>query len=312
MSSSAPSPPRGGGDAFVVADDVRAAVDAERPIVALETSVIGQGLPPTRNLECVERMGSAVRRSGAVPAWIGVVGGSMTVGLSERELAAIAEPGASRKVTRRELPVALARAELGATTVSATLWAAHRAGIPVVATGGIGGVHPGGGDVSADLIELARTPGLLVCSGPKSIVDLVRTSERLEELGVVVVGFGTDRMPAFLAAASEVELAHRVDSPDQAAELLAAAEALGTPSTIVLCNPVPAGAALHADVVAEAVRAAQRGAEGAGVRGRELTPYLLARIAEETGGASVEANLALLGSNAALAGEIAAERARRR
>ena len=162
-------------------------------MVALETSVVSQGLPPPRNLECLERMNAAIRSAGAVPAWIGVMQGEVVVGLSAEELQAFAEPGSAIKVARRDLPVAIASGGLGATTVSSTIWAAHRAGIRVGATGGIGGVHPrsgdGSGDVSADLVELARTPVLLVCSGPKSIVDPVATADRLEELGVEMVGY---------------------------------------------------------------------------------------------------------------------------
>lgn len=290
---------------FVVGEEIRDALSAGRPVVALETSVIGQGLPHPRNLECADRMSAAVRQRGAVPAWVGVVAGSIAVGLSETDLAAIAEPGRSVKVARRDLPIAVAEGSLGATTVSATIWASHPVGIRVGATGGIGGVHHGSGDVSADLLELARTPGLLVCSGPKSIVDPVATAERLEELGVALVGFGTGRLPFFLSRDAGVELAHRVRSVSEAAAIAGAAEGLGARSTIVLCNPVPERHALDPGTVAEAVVVAERAAAKDGVRGAELTPYLLARIAEETDGASTEANLALLESNAGLAGELA-------
>jgi pseudouridine-5'-phosphate glycosidase len=210
------------------------------------------------------------------------------------------------KVARRDLPVAVARGELGATTVSATIWASNQAGISVTATGGIGGVHRGERwDVSADLGELARTPGLLVCSGPKSIVDPFATLERIEELGVAVVGYGVDKLPFFLAREAAVELERRVDTPEEAASLLAAQSQLGTRSTILLCNPVPASSALELDELAAATSRAEARMEAEGVTGNAVTPYLLAALAQETEGRSLEANLDLLESNAALAAEVA-------
>ncbi|HEX6400548.1 MAG TPA: pseudouridine-5'-phosphate glycosidase, partial [Actinomycetota bacterium] len=287
-------------------DEVASALRAGRGVVAVETSVIGQGLPHPRNVECRERMSEAIRNAGAVPAWVGVEGGEVVVGLTDEELAVFAEPGRAEKVARRDLPAACARGGPGATTVSATIWAAARAGIAVGATGGIGGVHLGNrDDVSADLLELSRTPGLLVCSGPKSIVDPLATAERLEELGVSLLGFGTDRLPGFLAADTGVELEHRVGTAEEAAALLRAARELATSSTLLLCNPVPAELALDRDEVATATRRAEERAALDGVRGRDLTPFLLARLAEETDGRSLEANLALLESNAALAGAVA-------
>jgi pseudouridine-5'-phosphate glycosidase len=288
-------------------EEAAAALDEGAAVVALETSVIGQGLPHPRNLECLERMSRAIRDVGAVPAWVGVVGGEVVVGLAEHDLAAFAEPGRSEKVARRDLPAACARGGLGATTVSATIWAAARAGVHVGATGGIGGVHPGpAGDVSADLLELAGTPGMLVCSGPKSIVDPVATAERLEELGVSLLGYRTERLPAFLAVEVPVPLEHRVETPEEAGGALRAALELRTGSTLLLCNPVPAEAAMDLEDVAAATLRAEARAAAAGVRGRELTPFLLTCLAEETGGRSLEANLALLEANAALAGQVAA------
>lgn len=286
-------------------DEVVSARSVGRAAVALETSVIGQGLPHPRNVECLERMSEAIRSAGAVPAWVGVVDGEVVVGLTDEELTAFAEPGRAAKVARRDLPAACARDGLGATTVSATIWAAARAGIPVGATGGIGGVHLGNrDDVSADLVELARTPGLLVCSGPKSIVDAVATTERLEELGVSLVGFRTDRLPGFLAAETPVVLEHRVDTSDDAAALLRASLELDTRSTVLLCNPVAADVAMDAEEIATATRSAEERAEAEGVRGRDVTPFLLARLADATGGRSLEANLALLEANAGLAAEV--------
>jgi pseudouridine-5'-phosphate glycosidase len=260
-------------------------------------------------------MSAAIRSAGAVPAWVGVIEGDVVAGLSADELQVFAEPGGATKVARRDLPVAVASGDPGATTVSSTIWAAHRAGIVVGATGGIGGVHPGSGpgtrDVSADLIELARTPVMLVCSGPKSIVDPVATAERLEELGVGVVGYGCWRLPFFLAREAPVDLDDRVDEPVEAARIARALGELDAAAAVLLCNPVPEGFAMDAGVVEDAVRACERIAEREGVRGKAVTPFLLSCLSERTDGESLEANLALLESNARLAGEVAAASAAR-
>lgn len=293
--------------ALAIGTEVRDALASGIGVVSLETSVIGQGLPHPRNLECIERMSAAILAAGAVPAWIGVVDGSVRIGLSDDQLSRFAEPaGLATKVARRDLPVAMARGVLGATTVSATIWAAAAAGIAVGATGGIGGVHPGGDlDVSADLLELARTPGMLVCSGPKSIVDPVATADKLEELGVAIIGYATDRLPFFLAREASKVLEHRVDGPAQAAAMLHTATTLGTMSTLLVCNPIPQADAMDPVEVAGATAAAERRLEATGVRGKERTPYLLAALAEITEGRSLEANLALLEDNARVAAQIA-------
>jgi pseudouridylate synthase len=294
-----------------VGTEVATALVEARPVVGLETSVIGQGLPSPRNVECLDRMGNAIRGEGAVPAWIGVLAGEVVVGLTDAELEVFTEPGRADKVARRDLPTACAGGGPGATTVSATVWAAARAGIHVSATGGIGGVHPGlRPDVSADLVELSRTPGLLVCSGPKSIVDPLLTAERLEELGVSLLGYGVDRLPFFLARESAVGLEHRVDTPEEAAKALAAALSLDAPSTLLLCNPIDSERAMDIDEVAAAATRCEERAQREGVRGRALTPFLLACLAEETGGRSLEANLELLESNAQLAGAVSGALAR--
>ena len=289
----------------VPSPEVERALGGDAAVVALETSVVAQGLPPPRNLECVERMTAAVRASGAVPAWTGVVEGEVRVGLDDDVLAAFAEPGRAAKVARRDLPGALAAVGLGATTVSSTIWAAGRLTVPLAATGGIGGVHPGTGDVSADLGELGRTKILLVCSGPKSIVDPVATAERLEELGVAVMGYGTERMPFFLAADAGVGLDQRVDDQASAGAVVRAMWALDSPGAVVLCNPIPADHAMDAGEVAAAVRTCEEAAALNGVRGKALTPFLLSCLSERTGAVSLEANLALLEANARLAGEVA-------
>jgi pseudouridylate synthase len=293
------------GDVIALSEEVRAAVADGRAVVALETSVLAQGLPPPSNAGAARDMAAAIRERGAVPAWTGVFDGALHVGLDDRQLAALATDGRAVKVARRDLPMAVASGAIGSTTVSATLWAAARAGIEVAATGGIGGVHRRSGDVSADLAELARTPGLLVCSGPKSIVDPLATLERLEELGVGILGYRCDRMPFFLALDSGLPLEHRVDSPEQAAAVAASRRALGSRSTLLLCNPIPAPDALDPHQVSHAVAECEEQLERSHVAGKAVTPFLLSCLAERTGGASLRANLALLRSNAALAADVA-------
>jgi pseudouridylate synthase len=274
--------------------------------VALETSVLSHGLPGQHARRAAEEMDGAVRKAGGVPAWVWTGGGALRVGAGPDDLEVLIE-GPSMKVARRDLPVAVTGDALGGTTVSATLWAARRAGIEVAATGGIGGVHMGSGDVSADLGELSRTPVTLVCSGPKSILDPAATLGRLEELGVAVLGYRCDRLPFFLAARTRLELDHRVDDPASVAGVVRARRALGLEAALLVANPIPEEAALPAEEVAQAVQDCRAQAETRGVRGKALTPYLLGCLAERTGGASVEANLALLASNAGLAAEIAGE-----
>lgn len=288
-----------------LSEEVGEALIRQRPVVALETSVLAQGLPDPQNREAAEAMAGAIRARGAVPAWIAVDAGSVRVGLDETDLARLAVPGVAAKVARRDLPVVVASRELGATTVSAAVWAAHRAGIDVLATGGIGGVHRRSGDVSADLLELAATPALVVCSGPKSIVDPEATMERLEELGVSVAGYGCDRLPFFVAGYADIALEHRVDTPAAAAAVALALRELGVDSSVVLCNPVSDDVAVDPEAVADAVRACTEDAAGRGVRGKDVTPFLLSCLAERTGGQSLRANLALLEGNAGLAAEVA-------
>jgi pseudouridylate synthase len=287
-----------------LSEEVAEALAGGRPVVALETSVLAQGLPVPQNDEAARTMAGAICATGAVPAWIAVDGGEVRIGVADADLARLTVPGAAVKVARRDLPMVVASGGLGATTVSAASWAAHRAGIDVLATGGIGGVHRDSADVSADLLELAATPILVVCSGPKSIVDPEATMERLEELGVSVLGYRSDRLPFFVAGHADVPLEH-VDTPGAAAAVILALRRLGIGSSVVLCNPVPDGVALDRDVVADAVRACEEAAVRRGVRGKEVTPFLLSCLAERTGGQSLRANLALLECNAGLAAEVA-------
>jgi pseudouridylate synthase len=287
-------------------EEVRDALDSGRPVVALETSVVSHGLPADAAAQAAADMDAAVRTRGGVPAWIWTGDGAVRIGAGPKDLERLIE-GRSMKVARRDLPAAVARAASGGTTVSATVWAAHRAGIEVVATGGIGGVHPGSGDVSADLGELGRTPATLVCSGPKSILDPQATLERLEELGVAVIGYRCDRLPFFLVSEAPLELDHRADDPGAVADVVRARRAMGIDAALVVANPVPEDAALPADEIVAAVDECRARASDRGIAGKALTPFLLGCLTERTGGAAVGANLALLASNAGLAAEVAAE-----
>jgi pseudouridylate synthase len=293
-------------NAFVVSSMVREALDSGRPVVALETSVLAQGLPYPRNLEAMDAMAGAIRKRGAEPAWVYVRPGAVQVGASEADLVRLSTEGMAVKVARRDLPMAIVGGRLGATTVSATLWAAAKAGVDVSATGGIGGVHLISGDVSADLLELARNPGTLVCSGPKSIVNPAATLERLEELGVGVLGYKCERLPFFVVRETNIPLEHMSANPVEVAEISRTRGRLGITSALLVCNPIPSERAMDPDIVSQAVTDCVREAERRGIRGKEVTPFLLSCLSEKTEGASLDANLALLESNAALAADIAA------
>jgi pseudouridine-5'-phosphate glycosidase len=290
---------------IVLSEPVADALHAGRPVVCLETSVLAQGLPPPHNRSSADAMADAVRGAGAEPANVWIDAGALRIGATPADLDRLSGGAPAAKVARRDLPMAVAGGGLGATTVSATLWAAARSGVEVMATGGIGGVHPGSGDVSADLLELARTPGTVVCSGPKSIVDPAATLERLEELGVGVVGFACDRLPFFLSRDSGLDLEHHTDSVADLAAMARARRELSVASALLVCNPVPADVALPEDEVRVAVRGCVEEAARRGVTGKAVTPFLLTCLGERTGGASLRANLALLEDNAALAGRIA-------
>lgn len=286
--------------------EVSAALAAGAPVVALESTVLAHGLPRPRNLEVGRALEAEVRAGGAVPATVAVVGGVPSVGLSAAEVERIASAAGVLKLSSRDLPVAVARGADGATTVAGTMWLARRAGVEVFATGGIGGVHRGEPrDVSADLAELQRTPMVVVCAGAKSILDLPATREALETAGVLVVGWGTDELPAFYARESGLGVDCRVESAAEVAALWRARAALGLPGALLLCVPPPAEAALPAAEVDAAIAEALAAADRAGVRGKEVTPWLLRAVAERTGGRSLEANVALLRSNARVAAAVA-------
>ena len=288
--------------------------DSDRPIVALESTVISHGLPYPHNLQVAMRVEQIVREHGATPATVGVMGGQVVVGLSAAQIERLATAPGMIKVSKRDLPVVVARKLDGATTVATTAWAAHQAGIRVFATGGIGGVHRVGGahaggllsvDISADLPELAQTPVLVVCAGAKAILDLPATLEWLETHGVTVIGYGTDHFPAFYNRDSGLPVDARADSPEEVADLFLAQRALGLRTGMLVGVPVPAAFELPADQMEAAIAQALEEAEAQAMHGKALTPFLLARISELTGEASLRANLALLENNAGVAARIA-------
>lgn len=283
-----------------------AARAARRALVALESSVLAQGLPSPANREAMTRMRDAVLGGGAVPAVTGVVRGAITVGLDGEGLERFLRRDGVPKVSARDLPVAMARGTDGATTVAATLAICAAAGLDVFATGGIGGVHREPAfDESADLAELARTSAVVVCAGAKSILDLPATLERLETNGVTVVGYRTDEFPGFFTAHTGLPVPARAESAAEIAAILRAARRLGRPGAVLVVQPPPADAALDGDLVGAAVAEALVLARAAGVRGAAVTPFLLAAVERATAGRSLAANLALLESNAALAAEVA-------
>lgn len=292
--------------AFRVSAPVAAALAAGRPVVALESSVLAQGLPIPANREAAERMTSAVQRAGAEPAITAVVAGRCALGLEREELDHFLRREGVRKVAARDLAVACGQGADGATTVAASLAIAGANNVQVFATGGIGGVHRDAPfDESGDLVELARTPMVVVCAGAKSILDLPATLERLETLGVTVVGYRTDELPGFFTRTTGLRLTARADSPDELAKIHRAARSIKrTQATLVVQAP-PADVALPQDVVDEAVAAALEEARHQGVRGAAVTPFLLAAVERATGGRSLRTNLGLLEENAALAGAIA-------
>jgi pseudouridine-5'-phosphate glycosidase len=289
--------------------EVREALQSERPIVALESTVITHGLPWPRNLELARQMETTVRAGGACPATIAVLKGDVKVGLTGEELEHLARANGVMKVSRRDFAAAVGQRRSGGTTVAGTMIAAHWAGIKVFATGGIGGVHrPMAGaplDISADLPELARTPVAVVCAGAKAILDLPATLEWLETHGVPVIGFGTSEFPAFYTRESGLRLEARADTASEVAALLKTMWALDLAGGALVCVPCPVGAARPKEEMEAAIEQALSEAARDGVRGPAVTPYLLARVAALTDGHSLEANLALLENNARVAAEVA-------
>jgi len=295
-----------------IADNVAAALRDGEPVVALESTIISHGMPNPKNVETALRVEETVRAAGATPATIAVLGGRLKVGLSESEIGRLGERGQQViKTSRRDLPFVVARKEDGATTVAATMIIAAMTGIRIFATGGIGGVHRGveeSMDVSADLEELAQTDVAVVCSGVKSVLDIGRTLEYLETKGVPVIGYKTDTLPAFYTRSSGFPVDYRVDSAEEIAAAINAKRDLGLKGGMVIANPIPEEHAMDNAEIDSVIEKAIVDMVRERVTGKDTTPYLLARIAERTGGRSLEANIQLVLNNARLAAEIAATR----
>jgi pseudouridine-5'-phosphate glycosidase len=303
---------------LALAPEVADALATGRPLVALESTLISHGLPYPQNLEVARASESAIRAAGAIPASVAIHDGRLLVGLDDAALESLATApaGTVRKAARPSLAIALGSGGWAATTVSATMIAAHAAGIGVFATGGIGGVHrgsltagasahPASFDISSDLEELARTPMAVVCAGPKAILDVPATIEFLETRGVPVVAIGQDDLPGFFARSAGVRAPGMVADVAEAAALVATHLGLGLRAGILVCAPIPLDSALPEAIAMDAVEQAIRDAEAAGIGGPALTPWLLARIADLTGGASIRANTALIVNDARVAGELA-------
>jgi pseudouridylate synthase len=289
--------------------EVAEALAQGRPVVALESTIITHGMPWPHNVETARRVERAVREEGAVPATIVVLDGVLRAGLDGDTLERVGRSSDFLKLSRADLAFALAAGRSGSTTVAATMIGAHRAGIAIFATGGIGGVHRGAErtyDVSADLHELARTPVTVVCAGAKAILDLPKTLEILETLGVPVVGFGTDEFPAFWSRRSGLRAPIRLDRPEDVAALIRARRDLALEGGVLVGNPIPMEAEIAASEINPAIEAAVEEADALGVSGKAVTPFLLSRMLELTEGRSLEANIALVENNARLAARIAA------
>ena len=289
--------------------EVREALEAGRPVVALESTIISHGMPYPQNVETARKVEQTIRDEGATPATIAVLGGRMKAGLSDDELEYLGKAGQKvTKASRRDLPVLIARGMDGATTVTTTMMIANRAGIRIFATGGIGGVHRGAEttmDISADLEELAHTPVMVICAGAKSILDLGLTLEYLETKGVPVLGYGTEELPAFYTRKSGFGVDYRVDTPEDLAAIFRAQRELGIEGGMLVTNPIPEEYSMNPDVINRAIDQAVAEANQQGIHGKAITPFLLARIKDLTGGNSLDSNIQLVLNNARLAARVA-------
>ena len=293
-----------------IAPEVKEALDAGKPVVALESTIISHGMPYPQNVETALKVESIIREAGAVPATIAIIGGRLKAGLTREEIDYLGKTGAGiPKASRRDLPVLVAQGKDGACTVTTTMMIADMAGIRVFATGGIGGVHRGAEvtmDISADLEELARTPVAVVCAGAKSILDLGLTLEYLETKGVPVLGYRTETLPAFYTDESDFKVDYRMDSPEEIAAAVTAQRDMGYPGGMLITNPIPHQYAMPKDVIDAAINQALAEAKEQGVKGKATTPFLLARVCELTGGESLKSNIKLVLNNVALGAQIAA------
>ena len=291
---------------FTFNEEIAGALHFDRPIVALESTVISHGLPKPRNLDTAVTLEQIIRDANALPATIAMFNGEIFVGLSRTQLEGLATGDDIRKLSVRDLPIASAMKLTGATTVATTSLIAHRAGIKVFATGGIGGVHRGySADVSADLAELAKTPVIVVCSGAKAILDLPATREWLETHGIPVLGWKTDKMPAFYSRSSELEVDQRVESPEEVSRIADARREMGLPAAMLVVVPIPEEFEIETAEVEALIGSALSEADTQGIKGKQLTPFLLDALAQKSGGKTLAANVALLENNARVAAEIA-------
>lgn len=293
-------------DFLTISSEVESAVTDHRPVVALESTVIAHGLPRPQNLETAVRLEEIVRAEDSTPATIAVIEGKLCVGLNGEQRELIANESDVKKLSTRDLPIAVARLWNGATTVASTMWIAHRAGIRVFATGGIGGVHRGMlPDVSADLPELSRTEMIVVCSGAKIVLDLPATREWLETHSVTVVGYECEEMPAFYSRRSGLPVDVRCDTPEEVVGIINAQRELVMESALLVTVPVPVEAEVDSDLLQRVLDDSLAEAERQRIAGRDLTPFLLARMAGQSAGATLRANIALLENNARVAAQIA-------
>ena len=294
-----------------VSPEVAEALAAGKPVVALESTIISHGMPYPRNVETALLVEQTIRENGAVPATIAIIGGRLKAGLSKDEIEYLGKAGTKvAKASRRDIAALVARKADGATTVTTTMMIAHMAGISIFATGGIGGVHRGAEvtmDISADLEELGNTPVMVVCAGAKSILDLGLTLEYLETKGVPVIGNGTDELPAFYTRHSGFGVDYRADSPEELAAMFKAQRGLGLKGGMLVTNPIPEEYSMDKAVIDAAIDQAIKEASEKGIKGKETTPFLLAKVVELTGGDSLDSNIALVLNNARLAAKTAAE-----
>ncbi len=297
-----------------VAPEVAEALKAGKPVVALESTIISHGMPYPQNVETALNVEKIIREAGAVPATIAIIGGRLKAGLSEKEIDYLGKTGSGvAKASRRDLPVLVAKKRDGATTVTTTMMIAAMAGIKVFATGGIGGVHRGAEttmDISADLEELAETPVMVICAGAKSILDLGLTLEYLETKGVTVIGYGTDELPAFYTRKSGFGVDYELDTPKELAEAFHVKHELGLRGGMLVTNPIPEQYSMDKAVIDKAIDTALAEAKAQGVHGKAVTPFLLAKVKELTGGDSLDSNIQLVYNNARLAAAAAAELAK--
>lgn len=293
-----------------IKEEVKVALEKKEAVVALESTIISHGMPYPKNVETALKVESIIRDNGAVPATIGIIGGRLKVGLTEDEIIHMGKAENVVKTSRRDIPFIVAKGLDGATTVASTMIIANLAGIRVFATGGIGGVHRKAQetfDISADLEELARTNVAVVCAGAKSILDIGLTLEYLETKGVPVVGYKTDELPAFYTSRSGFKVDYRVDSAEELARAIKIKWDLGLNGGLVVGNPIPKEYEIDYNTINEAIERAVREAEEKGIKGKETTPFLLAKVKEITGGESLEANIQLVYNNAKVASQLSVE-----